>query len=709
MTSKLTTEQQLELISRAWGKQSGYCFFPHIEGSATCREERIRGYHEGPAFLWPKDRDKILAWMELHQDDDLYWCPSLFEKKHRQMELAMDEHCLWADLDEVDPREIDDYPPTIAWETSPGRYQALWLITGGDVQGASWQGGENQKLTYYLGADQGGWDTTQLLRIPGWKNHKPEHRGGTKEGPNPHLKPARPGKLLWRGGRRYLPDEFEDLPEVSGGAEIQDVLEDEITAIDRQKVWGRVRLKVSKEVRDLIAAREVAGDRSEKLWQIERDLADAGCTVTEIVAIVRATVWNKYVGRNDELKRLVTEASKAIGERSAERSKEIEEERAPKPKPTRLFDLLRDAKMPEWLVKNLWAQGACGFIAGQPKSFKSWCGLDLAMSVASGIPFLGRFEIVTKGPVLYIQEEDGIPMVKQRVGKVWPSKLADKMVVEDGRVVWLPPAEAQDGAGPDIAAYIGEGFTISDGGWQAWLDETLEEGLDSQRYVLVVIDPLMMVAGDVEENRAQEMTEKVFKPLKQLARKHSVAMALVHHMRKGDPTRPQRGGQLMLGSVANHAWAEDSLYLKLGRRGSVMVERESKHTTSGKFRVTGLANKLWTPSVVDEEDDTEEAEGGTDGQVRRAPPRGKKNGTGAGSGGRRRAGDRLEQVLDQLGPRPHHTQTIAEAMNLSRNGAYKQLSRAAERGIVEKLGGGRWMPRLAEATEGQGQGRGGEV
>ena len=82
-----------------------------------------------------------------------------------------DEHALWADLDEVDPESIKDYRPSIAWESSPGRYQALWLAASGDFQGASWPGNENQQLTYYVGADRSGWDTTQLLRIPGWINH----------------------------------------------------------------------------------------------------------------------------------------------------------------------------------------------------------------------------------------------------------------------------------------------------------------------------------------------------------------------------------------------------------------------------------------------------------------------------------------------------------------------------------------------------------
>src|SRR5688572_10197163 len=40
----LTAEQQLKLVSRAWGKQTGYVFFPTIRGDATDKGQRIRGY-----------------------------------------------------------------------------------------------------------------------------------------------------------------------------------------------------------------------------------------------------------------------------------------------------------------------------------------------------------------------------------------------------------------------------------------------------------------------------------------------------------------------------------------------------------------------------------------------------------------------------------------------------------------------------------------
>lgn len=332
--TKLTMEARLNIISRAWGKQKGYVFFPWISGDAREKVDRIKGYHEGPAFKWPQDKGRILEHMKAHTHDDLYWCPSIFEKKVRRMDYAMDEHALWADLDQKDPREIEDYPPTIAWESSPGRYQALWLITSGDLQGASWPGNENQRMTYHVGADPSGWDSTQLLRIPGWRNHKPEYRD---EGRSPK------GKLLWKNGRRYLPDDFEDLPKVEAGAisgDLVDALTDEVERVDRHKVWANVRLKLPKTARELVAAKEAHGDRSEKLWWLMRCLADVGVSPVEIVAVLRETPWNKFAGRQDELKRLLTEATKAVGSRSQETKDKLEEEGGEYPEVVNLIDAI---------------------------------------------------------------------------------------------------------------------------------------------------------------------------------------------------------------------------------------------------------------------------------------------------------------------------------------------------------------------------------
>lgn len=664
----VTSEEALKLISQAWGKNKGYVFFPHID-----REEQERvglrraGYYENEAFRWPRDRQKIIAHMDAHRGQDLYWCPSVFEYKERKTEYAMEEYALWADLDEADPRQIDsDYMPTIAWQTSPGRFQALWIIKNGDLLGASWPGRENQRLTYYVGADRSGWDTTQLLRIPGWNNHKPEHR---KNG-----KPVR-GKILWKQRGNYTKDDFQDLPEVEGALEasqITDAISTEIDNLDRSTVISRFKLRLNQTARDLLYAREAAGDRSDQLWYLTRCLADAGCTVSEIVCVVRETVWNKFEGRADELKRLITEATKAIAQRDPELAEQLDEERAPKASPTRLAAFLKDVKKPEWLVDGIATKGSVGFVAGQPKSFKSWVALDLALSISTGARFLDHFQVVEPGPVLYIQEEDSAITIKARTRKIWKGKAIDKLKLQkDGSVVWEPGNEAD--FDPDIAIYLQEGFILSEGHWQEWLDDTLAQGLDGRPFVMVIIDTLMNVAGDVEENKAQMMTTKIFKPLKLLARKHEVAVRLVHHMKKGGEDGDVRGGQRMLGSVANHAWAEDSLYLTRRMGGKLKMEFESKSAPEKTYTIGNLDNFEWAPLFDPEKPD-----------VTGAPTVEKANGRRRSNGHRGHAQQDILDLLAQGGV--FSTQDIASATTKPYGTVYRKLRDMESADLIARVG-----------------------
>jgi hypothetical protein len=670
--------RMLTIISKAWGQQTGYCFFPYIDRAEQVRTGlRNKGYYEGPvrdkkdrrgpSFRWPNDRAEIREYLEAHlaKSHDVYWCPSLFEFPTRRSDVAMDEHALWADLDEADPREISNYPPTIAWESSPGRYQALWLASEGDFQGASWPGNENQRLTYLVGADPSGWDTTQLLRLPGWPNFKPERveaNGGK----------APAGKLLWSAGQSYTIEDFHDLPEVRGAvsSELTEALEAEVDNIDRLGALKRLKIKLNHTARDLLNAKEVSGDRSSQMWYLMRCLADAGGTTTEIVAIIRPGVWNKFAGRADEMKRLIAEASKAVASRSDEIVEELEEEGERK-KPQRLGDLLRNIKRPVWLVEGVLTEGACGFIAGEPKTWKSWVGYDLGLSIATGADFLGYFPVRNPGPVLYIQEEDPPPVLKTRGAKIWRGKTIDKFELDsEGGIYWLPSAVESE-FDPDINAYVQQGVTVSDEAWQMWIDETLEEGMIingvKEPYRAIIVDTLMMTAGDVDENRAQEMTTKIFRPLKVLSRKHNVALQVVHHLNKSDKTRM---GQRMLGSVANHAWGEDSIYLTHGGKyGTVKMEFESKVAPGMTYKIDNLDNEEWNPQIS-----PWKKEDANQNSTQRTPREGGRRAQTESKSQKHRELSVAAQVLEQMGG-VQSAKTIADAAGIPYQQAYRQLTR----------------------------------
>ena len=53
-----------------------------------------------------------------------------------------------------------------------------------------------------------------------------------------------------------------------------------------------------------------------------------------------------------------------------------------------------------WLVEGLWGASSVGVIGGAPKCAKTWLGLDMALSVATGTACLGKYAVPEPGPVL---------------------------------------------------------------------------------------------------------------------------------------------------------------------------------------------------------------------------------------------------------------------------------------------------------------------
>jgi hypothetical protein len=68
-----------------------------------------------------------------------------------------------------------------------------------------------------------------------------------------------------------------------------------------------------------------------------------------------------------------------------------------------------------WLVEELWCARSVGVIGGAPKCAKTWLGLDMALSVATGTPCLGKYAVPEPGPVLVYLAEDALLVVREGI------------------------------------------------------------------------------------------------------------------------------------------------------------------------------------------------------------------------------------------------------------------------------------------------------
>src|SRR3989338_8538132 len=84
-------------------------------------------------------------------------------------------------------------------------------------------------------------------------------------------------------------------------------------------------------------------------------------------------------------------------------------------KPLSLEDLFNynDEEYSEWIIEGILQPKKIGIIAGSAGTLKSWTSLNMAFSVALGLPFVKNFP-TKQGAVLFIDRENAKAQLKER-------------------------------------------------------------------------------------------------------------------------------------------------------------------------------------------------------------------------------------------------------------------------------------------------------
>jgi AAA domain len=192
-----------------------------------------------------------------------------------------------------------------------------------------------------------------------------------------------------------------------------------------------------------------------------------------------------------------------------------------------------------WLVEGLWGASSVGVIGGAPKCAKTWLGLDMALSVATGTACLGEYAVPEPGPVLVYLAEDALPVVRERVAGMARHRGLD--LVQIAMHVITTPVLRLD-RGPDRARLL--------------------ETTKRLRPRLLVLDPLVRLHG-IDENHAGEVAE-LLAYFRSLQRQFDLSVLLVHHTRK-NAAGGAAAGQGLRGSGDIHAFGDSNLYLRRSR------------------------------------------------------------------------------------------------------------------------------------------------
>jgi hypothetical protein len=242
------------------------------------------------------------------------------------------------------------------------------------------------------------------------------------------------------------------------------------------------------------------------------------------------------------------------------------------------YHLAVRAETQRWLVTGLWSEEAVGLVGGEPKCCKSFLALDLAVAVASGTPCLRHFPVSRPGRVLLYAAEDALHIVRRRLEGICAA--ADVSLQElDVHVITAPTVRL------DVPAD------------RARLEHTVEQ----LKPRLLVLDPFVRLHR-IDENASGEVAP-LLAYLRELQRRHNLAVLVVHHAKKG--AGRIRAGQALRGSSEFHAWGDSNLYLRrLGNELTLTVEHRaapSPPTVTLELTQRGeaLALEVQTPSTAE--------------------------------------------------------------------------------------------------------------
>lgn len=200
-----------------------------------------------------------------------------------------------------------------------------------------------------------------------------------------------------------------------------------------------------------------------------------------------------------------------------------------------------------WLIEDLWLREGVGLLGAPPKHFKTWLASDLAFSVATGTPALGRYRVREPGTVLFFGAEDSSPSLRTR----FDCLAQNRSLTVEGIPLYLLNINTLRLENPKHL-------------------RRLQATLDEHRPRLLVLDPLVRVAS-VDENSAAEVST-VLGSLRELQRRFQVAILLVHHTRKASGSSAT---QAFRGSGDFGAWSDSNLIIR-SRKDDLVLTLEHR-------------------------------------------------------------------------------------------------------------------------------------
>lgn len=385
MSLNPTAELQ-EFFGFMWGVQQGYAYVPVKDA----KDESWDTYF----FNWPVDRDQLINHVLSNTaEKEVYFGPALYIEPTKAIkENILGSSVIWTEFDGNAPKGGilgDKIPhPTMRVKSSnEGHEHFYWHLDYFETDRDKLEE-INRAIAYTLQADSSGWDSTQILRPTGTKNHK---RGKVV-------------RTLTTSASVYSKEFFSHL-EIPKQLAKQDVVLDEVP--DAIEVIAK--FKWDDEDFKFFRKKEMAtGTRSSALMRLAYTCAELRMSDEEAYAILRNADdrWGKFKGRRDQTKRLLDLVNRARHKYPLNPEVKVDG--------LQVFgwqDLQKLEIHIDWLIPGILQRQGIMVVSGKPGVGKTQFTMQALIHIALGKPMVG-WQIDAPRRVAFISMEMGSAEIK---------------------------------------------------------------------------------------------------------------------------------------------------------------------------------------------------------------------------------------------------------------------------------------------------------
>lgn len=222
-----------------------------------------------------------------------------------------------------------------------------------------------------------------------------------------------------------------------------------------------------------------------------------------------------------------------------------------------LLDFLVDSKEINYVVPNLIAENTINILAGLQESRKSWELLDLAVAIASGTPWLGKFKVERKKVLIIDQERPKLEMQRRIKALVAGRGLS----IEDLEGQLVPKA------GTTMRINLDQSY------------EKLCRLIEEIHPEVILIDSLKTFqTGVITDNQSMQ---EVFERIKQLRLKYNLTFVILHHENKMAYLRSREGMEITAENVAGAssiAEVPEGIFISVNQNAEASIMHHVKNS-----------------------------------------------------------------------------------------------------------------------------------